>query len=492
MENKETKSSTKMIKNRIILHNLSQKQKEVLMKMGIIGSGLGSGLFMLCSMKDPETIPGLSEDATPVKDLTESSNDIFNNSVEVMSVKPVTEIGEQNISFGEAFKVAREICGSGGWFIWKDRIYNTYYKEEWQALNQDERDDYLASIEIRNIQSHEDKDLTADQEDDSYVETIASTVVIEDDNKSTSNIQKNEFSIDLNAYNNQSFNTVQNVSDDNSDLITGEIITLDDDSDIIDNGYFELPDEIEIKLISDEESSLIDNLTFDSSEITSLPWETSDGATEKEVLTTEVEDITVDFDEDSNEHISDSPLKENNEYPWGEPIIKTTENTLNSQVLDEIQHEETARIISNPAEINEYPWGEPMENSNQNSEQYNSEIVIKEVNEEIIQDQSHTLDETEEYPWGEKKESHEPIINTQITNHANEVVEVYEENIGVILPEETEIDPLSKLPLSFNEITEFPWGETVPHSTVNLYTSPENDLFDNLTNNNRTLMEGNE
>jgi hypothetical protein len=447
MENKESKNNMKRIKNRIILNNLTEKQKEVLMKAGIIGGGLTSGLFMLYSMKEPETIPELYTDSTAVKDLTESSDSELNNSVEIISLKPVTEINEQNTSFGEAFKVARELCGPGGWFIWKGKIYNTYYKEEWQALSQIERNDYLASIEINDVQSDEEQYTTDASQDNSHIEIITSNEDIKKDNESDINVQENEFSVDLRVYNELKTDTDENRSTKSNELINGEIINLDDDTDIIENGYFELGDDFEIISISDEESSLIDNLTFDSSELTAFPWETSE---------------------------------------------VTAENEAETQVLEEIQRDDTANIISNPEEIKEYPWGETMDNSDQNIEINNSEIILQEVDEKLVQNQPETLQEIEEYPWGEKIDVNETVINSQIINHENEVINLEEENIGVILPGETETVSLSKLPPSFDEITEFPWGETVPHSPVNPYTSPENDLFDNPTNQQNSLNGDNE
>lgn len=456
MENKETKSSMKGIKNKIILKNLSDKQKEVLRKTGIIGGGvgLGTGLLTLYSMKAPEIIPGLSIDTTTTinsNDLTENEH---NNTVELVSFKPVAEINDQNISFGEAFKFAREICGPGGWFIWKGNIYNTFYKEEWQNLSKAERNDYFASIEITNIKGQENQNITNVQTHESYKENIASSEDIKDDNEPVSNIQEKEFSIDINAYKDQAANIDhQNLSVDSSvvsnDLVTGEIITLDDDTDIIDNGYFELPDDIEITAISDEESYLIDKLTFDSSEVTAFPWETTELVADNEILENEVDAMSAELIEDSKDHITDKARGSNEEYPWGEKISNTIENKAETQVLEEIQQDDTSNIISNPEEITEYPWGE-------------------------------------------KIEVNEMASNAQIIIHENDVINLKEENVGVILPEETETNSLSQLPPSFNDITEFPWGETVPHSPVNPYTSPENDFFENPTIQHPTLLDDNE
>ncbi len=436
MENKETKFGNKGIKNRIILKNLTYKQKEMLRRTGIIGggAGLGTGLITLYSMKTPEIVPEISNDITTSPDSNVHAKNELSNSVEIVSLKPVTEITEQNISFKDAFKVAREHSGPGGWFIWRGNIYNTFYKEEWQDLSQTEKKDYLASIEIHNIQNYENQHIPDNQA-----------------------------------------NKVNDIeeSDQNVNLIQGEIITLDDDSDITDNGYFELPDDIEITTISEEESTLIDSITFDSTEIVSFPWEISTENTSKESIIIEQEVISLDLVEDTNDDKSADAPSEKEEYPWGEPINKPAESPVITQVHEEIQKDENTKIITNPDEIKEYPWGEPFENIENNHNQTSTETVIGEIKEESEQSHPDTFSVIEEYPWGEKNENFVPTSINQVSEDEEK------ENIGVILPEEHETEVLSHLPSSFNDITEFPWGETVPHSMIDPYNTPENDTMDN-------------
>lgn len=443
MEQRLTKFNMKNFKNRIVLNNLSKRQKEILIKTGIIGSSLGSGLFMLYSMKTPETVPVISQEESPVYDSKDLPKTEPSNSIEIISVKPVAEISEQNISFAEAFKVAREICGTGGWFLWRGNIYNTYYKEEWQSLSQDEKNDYLASIEIRNIQNNEIQDDTDDLDFDTNNQIMASSGEIINENEPENNIQENVFSVDLNTGNNQENVASESIIENSNVIIEGEIINLDDDTDLVENGYFEISDEIEISLISDVDSALIDNLDFDSSIINTFPWENSDTEAEIETATGETENISGEVVEANEEEtiITDKPIDES---LLEKAVITANENESEIEVLQEISEAVTTNVITNPDEIREYLW---------------SEVIINQ----------------------------DSVINAQIIQEDAGLI-LNEENIGVIIPEDTDL--LRKLP-SFNEITELPWGETLPQSTVEPHSVPAYET-NNPTNQQKSLTEDEE
>lgn len=51
-----------------------------------------------------------------------------------------------SMSFNEAFAAARHEVGAGGVFEWHGHAYNTYYSEEWNAMSQEEKDDYLSDV----------------------------------------------------------------------------------------------------------------------------------------------------------------------------------------------------------------------------------------------------------------------------------------------------------------------------------------------------------
>ena len=51
-----------------------------------------------------------------------------------------------DMSFGEAFAAARQEMGPGGVFEWHGNIYNTYYAEEWNSMNQEEQANFGSHI----------------------------------------------------------------------------------------------------------------------------------------------------------------------------------------------------------------------------------------------------------------------------------------------------------------------------------------------------------
>jgi hypothetical protein len=64
------------------------------------------------------------------------------NSHEPMVATHVTD----EMSFEDAFKTARQEVGPGGYFEWNDHLYNTYYKEEWEAMSKEEREEYVNNL----------------------------------------------------------------------------------------------------------------------------------------------------------------------------------------------------------------------------------------------------------------------------------------------------------------------------------------------------------
>lgn len=62
----------------------------------------------------------------------------------------VAEVND-NLSFGEAFNAARAEVGAGGVFHWRGAIYNTYTSDEWNAMNEEERNEFaeLVRPEVR-------------------------------------------------------------------------------------------------------------------------------------------------------------------------------------------------------------------------------------------------------------------------------------------------------------------------------------------------------
>lgn len=53
----------------------------------------------------------------------------------------------QDLSFSQAFAEARAQVGPGGVFLWHGQLYGTYYADEWEAMNDEQRAEYAASVQ---------------------------------------------------------------------------------------------------------------------------------------------------------------------------------------------------------------------------------------------------------------------------------------------------------------------------------------------------------
>lgn len=100
------------------------------------------GAFTLLSAKDVEDIK-----ITDIPANTENEG-----SVEFKSNALFSTV-DNNLSFSEAFDSQREALGPGGVFEYKNKYYNTYLKEEWDTMSDDQKKDYYASIH-KNIDNH--------------------------------------------------------------------------------------------------------------------------------------------------------------------------------------------------------------------------------------------------------------------------------------------------------------------------------------------------
>ena len=80
-------------------------------------------------------------------------------------------------SFTERFSVARSNMGKGGVFEWNDKLYNTYYQEEWGKLTENERKEFTKSV----VEYHNNpqKQITTDYSATEPAKNIATSQAIE-------------------------------------------------------------------------------------------------------------------------------------------------------------------------------------------------------------------------------------------------------------------------------------------------------------------------
>jgi hypothetical protein len=61
---------------------------------------------------------------------------------------PIASTVNNNMDFNHAFASARTEVGAGGAFVWKGKIYDTYYNEEWDAMSDDQHAQYNHSVHV--------------------------------------------------------------------------------------------------------------------------------------------------------------------------------------------------------------------------------------------------------------------------------------------------------------------------------------------------------
>ena len=58
---------------------------------------------------------------------------------------------DDNASFSQAFADASAQVGPGGVFEWHGRVYGTYYKDEWDNMTAEQKHEYQASIDYKDV-----------------------------------------------------------------------------------------------------------------------------------------------------------------------------------------------------------------------------------------------------------------------------------------------------------------------------------------------------
>jgi hypothetical protein len=61
---------------------------------------------------------------------------------------PIASTVNDDMDFNHAFASARAEVGAGGAFVWKGKVYDTYYNEEWDAMSDDQKGQYNNSVHV--------------------------------------------------------------------------------------------------------------------------------------------------------------------------------------------------------------------------------------------------------------------------------------------------------------------------------------------------------
>ncbi|MHC1777584.1 MAG: hypothetical protein AB9834_19455 [Lentimicrobium sp.] len=115
------------------------KQKRLLKTAGIAAAVLGvaGGAYALHEIGINEA----DSDSDPLNPANQEPAVIYTDA-------PLAAGVSNDMSFSEAFGAAREELGPGGVFVWNGAVYNTYTADEWEAMSNDEQNEFVSSVEI--------------------------------------------------------------------------------------------------------------------------------------------------------------------------------------------------------------------------------------------------------------------------------------------------------------------------------------------------------
>ena len=143
---------------------LSSRVKKVAGVAGVAAAGVAAGVVFtsMASGDNPEPTTQAAHTAVPAGDVK------------------VAEVSD-DMSFDEAFASARKQVGAGGVFEWRGKLYGTYYKNEWDAMSQADKDQYAANVfgtpqakvHNENIQEPPRKDMPEDAEQNTNVQKVS-------------------------------------------------------------------------------------------------------------------------------------------------------------------------------------------------------------------------------------------------------------------------------------------------------------------------------
>lgn len=142
----------------------SSRVKKVAGVAGVAAAGVAAGVVFtsMASGDNPEPTTQAAHTAVPAGNVK------------------VAEVSD-DMSFDEAFASARKQVGAGGVFEWRGKLYGTYYKNEWDAMSQADKDQYAANVfgtpqakvHNENIQEPPRKDMPEDAEQNTNVQKVS-------------------------------------------------------------------------------------------------------------------------------------------------------------------------------------------------------------------------------------------------------------------------------------------------------------------------------
>lgn len=165
--------------NKIKLKGVTKKQIKLfkdkklplLVALGLFGGAGINYAFMSASGKIVDTEEDADETSDEISDETrdnsssDTEEELFD--YEVPTTIEFCDIVSDDMSFGEAFRAAREDAeGGAGFFNWRGSTYHTLTKEEWEALSPEEQQEFFDKIQEHSDFDQEEYNKVDDQTDE--------------------------------------------------------------------------------------------------------------------------------------------------------------------------------------------------------------------------------------------------------------------------------------------------------------------------------------
>lgn len=248
---------------------------------------------------------------------------------------PIASEVNDSLGFNEAFAAARKETGPGGLFVWHGNTYGTYYKNEWDAMSQEEQDQYWADVQHTSQQIHyEEPELESESDSDLDVEQNPDL--------------RNEPELDEELL----VESVEEEQELQEDDVFEFVVNEEEDSDLVE---VELDDEADVEVSIDEDG--IDEIAEVEDE---EPIEVSiDGDDEAEVLVDDVdENEEIELAVETDDEILEDPLpidvdtEEEDEVAFDENEMLQTEDEMD--MSDDLLNNQEEECATENADIDDF------------------------------------------------------------------------------------------------------------------------------------------
>lgn len=175
-----------------------EKKKRDYKTMGISGA---AGVVTAALVLTPIALfPDAPTEGSGIDGIAEEGEDALTASVShlIGHDMDVASGVDDFMSFSEAFAAARREVGAGGIFVWHGHTYGTYYGNEWNAMSQEEQDQYWADVHQTTSNLNEKAQETTELSD-VVDDGLESTQILDDREEGNSEDEQVEVAVESEA-----------------------------------------------------------------------------------------------------------------------------------------------------------------------------------------------------------------------------------------------------------------------------------------------------